>query len=213
MSLTDWRLRKLRENGIDQFYYFSLLENLASILRQGIWPKNIVMQWENRHGSFAEETVQEKRHNRTVDLSNGTSVTIHDLVPVYLTPRTPTLSVRRERQNEIFFLVIGSDILGDESIEFAFTDGNAASRDTQFFKSLYKLASLPWDVINSEYWTEFPDGRRRRNAEFLIYPYISPCYFKELVVSNRHAYDICSRQLTEIDLHLPLSIDQGFFFT
>ena len=39
MTLFDWRYDKLRSSPIQSFYYFSLIDNLASILNSGILPK------------------------------------------------------------------------------------------------------------------------------------------------------------------------------
>jgi hypothetical protein len=212
MTLSTWRVKKLRENGIFHFYYFSLINNLESILKNGILPKNNVQQRGKAFRSFAEETVQDKRHLRAIKLTNGLQLSIHDLVPVYLLPRTPTLSARREMQNDFFFIEIQSDVIADENIEFAFTDGNAASKNSQVFQSLYKLKDLPWEVLNAEYWNEFNEGKRKRNAEFLIYPSIAPHWFQRIVVSNQGAFGICSRQVERLGFNLQVSIDQNFFF-
>lgn len=39
MSLGDWRKSKLRDHGISEFFYFSMIENLESFLKHGILPK------------------------------------------------------------------------------------------------------------------------------------------------------------------------------
>ena len=126
MSLSNWRKSKLAEHGITDFFYFSMINNLESLLKYGILPKNEVARRGWNYASFAEESVQDRRHVRKIQLSNQVTVTIHDVVPVYLVPRTPTLSARRESQNRIFFLVINTDVLAQENTDFAFSDGNAA---------------------------------------------------------------------------------------
>lgn len=212
MTLSSWRISRLHEFGLYHFYYFSLIENLGSIIKYGILPKNTIEQSGISAISFAEETVQEKRHNRIATLSNGLKISIHNLAPVYIVPRTPTLSSRRNLQSQIFFVEINSRVIADDNVEFAFTDGNAASQDTIVYKSLYKLDRLPWEVLKSAYWNDFEDGKRKRNAEFLIYPSIPTDTFERIVVNNKQAYDICSNIINVQGQNIQVAIDQSFFF-
>lgn len=213
MSLGDWRKSKLRDHGVSEFFYFSMIENLESFLKHGILPKNEIIKQGWNYASFAEESVQDRRHIREIELSNHAKVTIHDLVPVYLVPKTPTLSARRDCQNRIFFVVVSADILAEENIEFAFSNGNAASIETQFFNSLYKLRQIPWDVLKANYWNDFPDGRRKRNAEFLIYPLIYPKYFQRIVVNNESIQYQCNQLIQQSGLSIDVMLDVGYFFS
>jgi len=97
---------------------------------------------------------------------------IHEFAPFYINPKNPMLYVRRNLQNELCILEIS--LLALEGNQYLITDGNAASRDTQFFDSVESLNGLPWDVLCAKYWNDFSDGRRKRCAEVLIYPKVSP---------------------------------------
>ena len=70
MSLGDWRKSKLRDHGISEFFYFSMIENLESFLKHGILPKNEIIKQGWNYASFAEESVQDRRHIREIELSN-----------------------------------------------------------------------------------------------------------------------------------------------
>lgn len=212
MTLADWRVKQLDNFGVKEFYYFSLADNLKSILKLGIISKNEVARREITSHSFAEESVQEKRHTNTIELSNCSRIPLHDLVPVYLTPRTPTLSARRKIQYKIFFAVIRSAVLCDEAIEFVFTDGNAGSLDTNFYRSLYKLTKVHWDVIRADYWNEFPDGKRKRNAEFLIYPRVDLNHITRFVVSNEPLMNEIEQEIRRYKLDIPVVVDETYFF-
>ena len=135
--LAKWPLRRL--------YYFSLRENLISLVERGILSKNEIRNQEISAGSFAEESVQSRRRNVDVVLTSHDKISLHDLVPLYLAPRTPALSARRERQEELFFIDVSPDVLYSPDNEFAFTDGNAASSQMQFFRSLHHLDKVPWE--------------------------------------------------------------------
>lgn len=108
--------------------------------------------------------------------------------------------------------MVSADILAEENIEFAFSDGNAASIETQFFNSLYKLRQIPWDVLKANYWNDFPDGRRKRNAEFLIFPKVAPEYFKRIVVSNSDLHKECSQLSQSLGLSIKTEINASYFF-
>ena len=213
MSLTKWKKLKLTEYGITDFFYFSMIDNLESLLEYGIIPKNEVIKQGLNYASFAEESVQGRRHVREIKLSNHVEVTIHDVAPVYLVPRTPTLSARREIQKRIFFIVISADILAEEDIEFAFSDGNAASKETSIFNDLNKLENIPWDVLKANYWNDFPDGKRKRNAEFLIFPRIGPEYFKRIIVYDSNLYSECNQLSRLLGYFIDIEIDKSYFFT
>lgn len=117
---------------------------------------------------------------------------VHDFTPLYINPKNPMLYVRKNIQNELCILQVSLESL--EGKQFLITDGNAASRDTQFFDSLDGLSNLPWQVLHANYWNDFQDGRRKRCAEILVYPKVEPrhikcihCYSKEtlMLVSNK----------------------------
>lgn len=159
-------------------------------MENGILPRNEADRRGIQYERFALEGVQQRRHNRVVQVSDRNQYNIHDLVPVYLTPKTPTLSRVRERQNKIFFIVISSDILLDTidslDVQFAFSDGNATNRPTRFYWNLDRhLENIPWNVIRADYWADLPDATRRRNSEFLIHPRIPPARFQFIIVNNR----------------------------
>ncbi len=55
--------------GIDRLYYFASIKNLSNILNYGILSKNEINTKRISYDSFANEEVQQKRHNRYFLLS------------------------------------------------------------------------------------------------------------------------------------------------
>lgn len=206
-NLENWRRVRLAKAGIDTLFYLSLIDNLASILNFGIIPKN---RAPTSHRSFAEESVQERRHQRTIELSDRSHASVHDCVPLYFTPRTPTLYARRQLQPNMFFIDVSSEVLCDESVQFAFSDGNAGANATHFYRNLKDLDKIPFDVVQAEYWTDFPDGSRRRCSEFLVSPSVPPDYFRRIVVIDRTSFDRCASIVRE---RIPIAIEPAYFFT
>jgi hypothetical protein len=185
----------LDEYGIKWLYYFFLFDNLLSIIENGILPKNIVDAKIQRYSSFANEDVQTRRHVKKIKFSCNKDICIHDSVPLYFTPYTPTLYAVREKLDDICFAVVDASILFQPGISFALSDGNAGSLNTKFFPSLEEgLSRLPWNVIKARYWNDFEDGVRKRNSECLIYPKISTEKIKWFIVctdeNKQHIEDI-----------------------
>ena len=110
------------------------------------------------------------------------------------------------------FLRIQSFILLDDGVEFAFTDGNAASEQSNYFVDLNRLGQLPWDVIRAPYWNDFPDGRRKRNSEFLIFPRIPVNRIWEFGVVNEVARTQVQSILAQHNSRLAVSIKRDWFF-
>ena len=137
---------------------------------------------------------------------------LHDLVPLYLTPRTPTLSIRRDIQSELFFLDISLDAVCDDLVPFAFTDGNAGSNNTKFFCNLGKLSEISWDVISARYWNDYDDGKRKRCSEFLIYPGIKPRYFERIVVLTAPLAQQCAATVKQSGVDLKVVVLRDYFF-
>jgi hypothetical protein len=40
---------------------------------------------------------------------------------------------------------------------------------SDYYNDLANLDKIPWNVVNARYWNDFPDGRRLRQSEFLVY--------------------------------------------
>ncbi len=211
-GLKEWRLKLLNANNVQNFYYFSYIDNLDSILKHGILPKNRVIREGHNHSSFADEYVQGRRQYRNIVLTDKRSYSTHDLVPLYLCPTTPTLSARRGDQDKFFMIRIQSTVLIENGVEFAFTDGNAAARDTRPYTDLRDLDQLPWDVIKADYWNDFTDGKRKRCTEFLIHPLVPISYFAEIGVNNPQALQKVNEIFRNNSFEMEASIKPNWYF-
>ena len=135
------------------------------------------------------------------------------MVPLYFKAQTPTLSAIREQQENLFFCKVSIlKLISDPKIAFAFTDGNAASEYTRSYYDLKKLNELKWEVINSEFWTDKKDGKRIRNAEFLIYPKIKIEYIFEFSVNNQKLKAESENILLKNSIKIPVTVDERCFF-
>ena len=107
---------------------------------------------------------------------------------------------------------ISHEVLEDLSINYSFTDGNAACHETSFHGSLKELDCIPWDVVRSEYWNDQPDGKRKRNAEFLIQPYIDVKWISKIYVNNTGLKEKVAQILSKHNKKIPCDVDMRYFF-
>lgn len=176
-------VKKIQANNVNYFYYIAHKNNLASILENGILPKNKVLKLKITSDSFANEEVQSCRHHKSLTVSNGTICNMHDLVPLFINPRNATLYSKKSEQQDLLILLVSLEIISDSNISFAFSDGNAASMDTKFYSSLDNLDKLDWDAIHmKEYMHSNPEIIRKKAAEFLLFPTVPPKFIRKILV-------------------------------
>jgi hypothetical protein len=74
-------------------------------------------------------------------------------------------------QRPIIYLRSTAEVVRDAGLEWVFTEGHAEIAFTDFFNDLANLNKVDWAVINGRYWNDtndFPDRKRKRQAEFLV---------------------------------------------
>ena len=157
-----------------KIYHFTHIDNLSVLISTGaILCKNEMLKNNTSYKSSAFESVQEQRKIHPVPVSpNGT---IHDYVPFYFNSLSPMLYTIKngnidgvEMQDLVFFksTVQAAEASG---CKFVFTDGHGIMVLSDYYNNLASLDKIPWNVVNAKYWTDFLDGRRLRQSEFLIY--------------------------------------------
>lgn len=76
-----------------------------------------------------------------------------------------------EGQDPLIHLVTTAQAADAGGCGWVFTDGHATMGFTEFFDDLTALNEVDWGVMGSRYWydtPDYPDRKRRRQAEFLI---------------------------------------------
>lgn len=193
---------------VDWFYYIAPIDNVRSILKNGILSYN---QAKNlSHVSLAMKDVQQRRSNKMIIPGLG----VHDCVNLYLNPRNTTLYklMVNDKLDEIAILVVSTDVLNSGKRAF-FSTGNAASKDVKFFEESKALYNLQWDIIMGDSWQsdDTEEMRVRRSimcAELLISEKVAPEYIRKILVP-RHSSRI---KLQKLQVQLPIEIDMYTFF-
>ncbi|ERT04841.1 hypothetical protein M595_5204 [Lyngbya aestuarii BL J] len=169
------------------------INNLASIIRNGLLSHNEAYRRGLIQVDISEPDVQDRRADRTVD-----NILLHEYVPLYFSPRNPMLYKRIQYQDDIVILGIDPQLLLEANV--IFSDGNAAARETRFYRGVQMLNQLPWNVIWAKYWNDSEDGKRIKCAEILVYPTVAPNKIKAIFCrSEKHRNSIvAAKQKTDI---------------
>jgi ssDNA thymidine ADP-ribosyltransferase, DarT len=157
----------LESNGVEYLYHMTHINNFESIVSNGLFSHNAAYKRGIIKNDISDSDVQNKRKN-VIDPCYKRN--LHDYASLYFSPRNPMLYKRKEIQEDI--IILGVDIEVLFQARTVFTDGNAASPKTKFYKDSDMLSQLPWSTIMAKSWNDLQDGRRIKCAETLIYPRI-----------------------------------------
>lgn len=161
---------KFAEFNVRSFWHISHINNIKSILHNGILSNNTAKKSNLPYLDISDPSVQRWREF----LDPHYHRKIHEYAPLYINPKNPMLYVRKDLQDNLCLLEVSLSVIVEH--EYLISDGNASAKNTCFFNSLDNLHLLSWDVIHSKMWTEFEDGKRKKCAEILVYPKIEPEY-------------------------------------
>jgi hypothetical protein len=154
-------------------------DNLGSIIEaNGIAAPNQPRSTGARYVAIHNLSVQDRRAHTPVPCGPGGVV--HDYVAFYFTSLSPMLYANHmgptgdnaQGQAPIICLVAHVEKLVAGGARYVFTDGHAIMRLSNFYADLADLDKVPWEVIEAPFWDEHPDGRRLRQAEFLVQGFV-----------------------------------------
>lgn len=211
-ALQHWIIEQLKKFRIHHFSYIVPISNIETVLLHGILPKNRTEKLGLKSESFALESCQQERDRKDIFLSDKNKHNVHDCVPLYITPLTPTLYKLKEKQKHLAIILVNSFILAKHGIFYAFSDGNMASHVTTYKYDLSKLDQLDWAVLRARYWADRPDGSRKRCAEFLISPGVPTSEFYKILTNNTGSCAIVDQAVKCAGLKIPSEIDHSYFF-
>lgn len=129
-------------------YHFTCIDNLPSMLSQGaIHSVNSLARASLRPVDISDAVIQGRRARKMVPGTPGGG--LHDWVPFYFAPRSPML-FRTQRSNalgpntrdRIVYIVSAVDLVEKSNQPWAFTDGHAAMRLSNFYDDVAKLDAI-----------------------------------------------------------------------
>ena len=189
------------------FYHLTHKKNLASIVKYGLFSRE-------RLNGFEDIANSDVVDYRRIKKDRVYYKTLTSYVPLFFNPRNPMLYSKRENQHELLILKVSTKVLGNERA--LFTNGNAASKISKFYKGGVNYLSevnekIDWVSILAEYWNDDEDGKRKRCAEILVPDNVEKKFIKGVIVSNRKLEKQISGTLP---IYWPLYLDSDceYFF-
>ena len=213
------RAQILEDRGLSTLTHMTSIENLRSILKIGLLPKNELAKQGIAYRDIADPDVQERRKVRRISLASGAQVVLHDLVPLYLNARNAMMYRRKELTSEMVLLDFSVGALLAAVPVAVLTDGNAGSKDTQVSEDWWSgndkvLESIPWSWIlrRETWWDTRDDGKRRAMAEILVAPSIANSLIHSIVVNSKTAEEAVQAMVGSELRTCDIICDQSRFF-
>lgn len=162
-------------------YHITHINNLATIIESGgLWCDAEVHNGRVPATGIAHQHIKERRRRRNVDICPGGNLS--NYVPFYFAPRSPMLysiyggnvHTYHGGQDCIIHLVAQVEDVVYRGLPFVFSDGHAEMTISRFYNDLGHLNVIDWELMESNWWNdtqEYPDRKRRRQAEFLVHTF------------------------------------------
>ena len=165
-------------------FHITHVDNLASIIEERclLSDRRLVDTHEDRVVIGMDHIKKRRLEELPVHCHPNTFV--GDYVPFYFCPRSPMLYMIRMKNNELKFQNGQERIVHlvtslDDGIEasgerpWAFSDGNAGARYTQFSNDINQLSSfINWNAVHVRKWSGLgvdPAIKDKKQAEFLVH--------------------------------------------
>lgn len=176
-------------------YHFTSLENLESIIDNGIFSTNQKITRGIVHANVAEESIQRRRALMQVPGANGRSV--HDYVPFYFAKKTPMQLAVLHKKNvdQQFIIYFSVPILLLETRPGAYFTNASANTDIppNFFPGVdqsHQLDLLDWQTIDNNRWKyDDDDQKHRKMAELLLPDHVPLSEVNQIITWNRSISD------------------------
>lgn len=166
-----------------QLFYITHINNLPSILQQGILSHNIIEKQKINFTKIYDEEIVSKR--KDIRITNSKS--LWEYANLYFQSRNPMLYrvVHEQSAEKIAVLAVDWHVVKLPGVFI--TNGNAANFETDIITSgqdYWKIFTQLKNIFNSEFWNAEDGSKRKVMAECLIPDKISPNYIKEIYVVN-----------------------------
>lgn len=168
------------------FYHFTHLDNLDSIIKNGLLCTKNKDDKGISHYNIANKTIQGRRSEMDVVCDGQNFGKVHDFVPFYFSTKNPMqlaiINQKKVDQPELIFFGVKTSLI--ESKKFIFTNSSANSViPPSFYNDIKYLDQLDWDIINSYKWSFNEVQKQKRMAEVLVKDFKFE-YIDHIVVFN-----------------------------
>ncbi len=172
----------MKQQFIKSLYYITHIENLPSILEQGILSHQQVEEQKVSFTPIYDSDIVNMRQRKTTPNHDS----LWEYANLYFQPRNPMMYrvIHEKNKKDIAILGVKPSIL--EKKDVLITDGNAANASTQFFsysKGL-EVIKAQWKVIQNDCWNSFDGSKIKIMAECLIRERVKPELIHSIYVAD-----------------------------
>ena len=175
----------MERTDIKELHYITPIDNVSSILQYGILSNNLSKKFP--HESIAMEEIQDRRKIKRIPGARK----LHEYANFYFDAHNPTLSKRRDQNDQICVLRVNPSVIDLPSV--IISDRNAAADYARFYTVKEGLAALDKDKIYAKYWTnvqnqfDYWEQKSIKCAEILVPDRAEPKYISGAYVANEVA--------------------------
>ena len=192
-------------------FHFTVIENLDSIIKNGLLCTNVKNALGIKHKNIANTTIQERRANMDVPVGPGGKV--HDYVPFYFSSINPMLLKKLNEKNvdQQFIIYLCVKIQRLEEEDAVFTDASANTIETpSFYNDVKDLDKLDWAAIDKKSWgVSSDDERHKKMAEALIHKRVDISEIDAILVFNNGIKDAVKKVFEENGVQAPTIVFDG----
>lgn len=173
-----------------ELFHITHFENLASILGGGfLWSDSVRNQRQVANTNIGHLHIKQRRARRDVPLAARGKLA--DYVPFNFCSRSVMLyAVHRGHQDYdrgqecVVHLVTSVSTAISTSRPWAFTDRHAELAYARYFDDIEDLDQVDWNVMPLRYWSDTPDVKEKRQAEFLVHEGYPVAAIESIAVYN-----------------------------
>ncbi|MFI7543089.1 DUF4433 domain-containing protein [Actinoplanes sp. NPDC049599] len=202
--------------------HFTHEDNLERILDQGglLCDRACQKSGLNRR-NIAYTSIKAQRARTVVEVPPGG--TLDQYVPFYFGPKSPMMLTyksgnvtgKREDLSELLYFVTAAQDIAAAGLPFAFTDGHPIVEPRLFFNDLVDLREVDLPLMKERDWfdyDDYPDRKRRRQAEFLVWEKMPLEYMRGIVTMNEEKCRKVLGILESNDVDLPCRSRPGWYY-
>lgn len=198
-------------------YHFTHINNLQSLVASGgLISKNAVDAQSIQYKSSAYASVQGHREQFPVPVAPYG--VIHDYVPFYFNSRSPMLytvkmgNIPGVDMRDVVFFQSTAQTIESAGKAFVFTDGHGIMSLTDYYNKLSEIHNVPWQVVQAQFWSSYPDGKRERQAEFLVQNYVEWALIDTIGVYNQDMKIRVENIIQDLAYKPKVEIKLGWYF-
>lgn len=202
------------------FYHFTHIDNIDSIVNNGLLATNVKNQMGIGHHNVANMNIQHRRSEMQVPVGPGGFV--HDYVPFYFASTNKMLLGLVNRkivdQPYVVFMIVSIEKILNAHV--VFTDASANTDiPPNFYSDPDDLNKLSWSLIDSTKWKDDSDeALHKRMAEVLVYREVPLDWIEGYVVFNNISRQKIRKAYESVGLNPPPIYpywfnSRSFFFT